>query len=136
MHMTATSNRTYKDSRLKGVFKQNGHLLSTRSENESEIVVLVNAEGMVTYVSPSITHFLAYTPEEIIGDHIHVLAHPDDFNALQYVSGKNGSVNNRPHEYRLRCKDGSWRWFEGSITNLLQVPGIEAIVGTFHAISQ
>ncbi len=134
--MTATSNRTYKDSRLKGVFKQNGHLLSTRSENESEIVVLVNAEGMVTYVSPSITHFLAYTPEEIIGDHIHVLAHPDDFNALQYVSGKNGSVNNRPHEYRLRCKDGSWRWFEGSITNLLQVPGIEAIVGTFHAISQ
>jgi len=39
-------------------------------------------------------------------------------------------------EYRLRSKDGSWRWFEGSGTNLLQVPGIGAIVGTFRDITK
>src|SRR5205807_4536786 len=36
---------------------------------------------------------------------------------------------------RLRCKDGSWRWFEGNGTNLLRVPGIGAIIGHFHDIS-
>src|SRR6266702_6422836 len=39
-------------------------------------------------------------------------------------------------EYRLCCKDGSWRWFEGSGTNLLHVPGIEAIVGNFRDVTE
>lgn len=36
----------------------------------------------------------------------------------------------------MRCKDGSWIWFEGTGTNLLHDPGVQAIVGNFRDISE
>jgi PAS domain S-box-containing protein len=134
--MTATSNRTHTNSELEGVFKQNGHLSPSRSEKESEIVVLVNAEGMMTYVSPSIAPILGYVPEELVSCHIHVLIHPDDFDAIQQALGKTDYDGRRSYESRLLCKDSSWRWFEGTSTNLLQVPGVKAIALTFRDITQ
>jgi PAS domain S-box-containing protein len=109
-----------------------------KNEDSSEIIALLNAEDIVTYMSPSLTPILGYTPEEIVGCHARVLVHPDDLDTMQWVLGEIGqSPGKSLHaEYRLRCKDGSWRWFEGSGTNLLQVPGIGAIVGTFRDITK
>jgi len=137
--MTVASNKIHGSSEPKAVFRQNGQLSHSLSSNGSEVVVLVNAEGTVTYVSPSIITLLGYTLEEIVGCHIRFLIHPDDFDATQWGSGKteaDSSLYDEYREYRLRCKDGSWRSFEGSRTNLLQVPGVGAIVGTFRTVTQ
>ena len=106
-------------------------------ERSSDIVVLLNEIGVVTYVNPSITAILGYTSGEIVGSQARALVHPDDVDMMQRAleeieqsSGKNVRAN-----YRLCCNDGSWRWFEGNVTNLLAVPGIGAILGTFHDIT-
>ncbi len=39
-------------------------------------------------------------------------------------------------EYRLRHKDGTWKWFEGNSINLLYNPDVASIVVTFRDISQ
>jgi PAS domain S-box-containing protein len=108
------------------------------SENNEEIVVLVNVAGRITYASPAITSLLAYAPEAIVGRHVRDILHPDDFVPELW---EGGSVEQEVHEgqegeYRLRHKDGSWHWFEGRRTNLLAVPGVGAIVCTFRTISQ
>jgi len=106
-------------------------------ENSSDILALLNAESIVTYVSPSITPIMGYTPEEIVGCHISDLVHPDDLEPMQRMSVEIELTPNKSlsAEFRFRCKDGSWRWFEGSETNLLHVPGIGAIIGNFRDIT-
>jgi endonuclease-3 len=37
-----------------------------------------------------------------------------------------------PVQSRVRHKDGSWRWLEGILTNLLDQPGVEAIVNNYQ----
>ena len=106
-------------------------------EHSSDVIILANAEGIVTYVSSSLTSALGYTPEEFIGLSSLVLIHPDDLPALQKISYeiRRSPGKSLSSEYRLRCKDGSWRWFEGTGTNLLHNPDVEAIVGNFRDIT-
>ena len=136
--MATTSNKTHVSSQTEQVLRQNERSSRSLVEDSSEIIALLNAEDIVTYMSPSITSILGYTPEEIEGCHARVLVHPDELDTMQWVLGEIGQSPGKSlcAEYRLRCKDGSWRWFEGSGTNLLQVPGIGAIVGTFRAITK
>jgi PAS domain S-box-containing protein len=106
-------------------------------EHSSDIVVLLNEIGSVTYVSPSITHIMRYTPEEIVGSHARALVHADDLDIMERALEEIGrSPGKSLHSnYRLYCNDGSWRWFEGNVTNLLDVPGIGAVLATFHDIT-
>jgi PAS domain S-box-containing protein len=136
--MAPTSKKTHASSQPEKVLRQNEHSSRPLTEDNSEIIALLNAEDIITYVSPSITSILGYTPEEIEGCHARVFVHPDDLDTMQWVLGEIGQSPGKSirAEYRLHCKDGSWRWFEGSGTNLLQVPGIGAIVGTFRAIAK
>ena len=90
----------------------------------------------MTYVSSSITSLLGYTSEEIVDSHVSVLVHTDDLAILQQVLCEVGQTPGKSlsAEYRLRCKDGSWQCFEGSVINLLCVPGAGAIIANFRAI--
>jgi PAS domain S-box-containing protein len=67
-----------------------------------------------------------------------VIVHPDDLLMMQQVLGGilQSPGSSLSAEYRLRCKDGSWRWFEGRGTNLLHDPDVGAIVGNFRDITQ
>src|SRR5438552_5006189 len=137
-HMTTISDKTHASPQAEQVFRQKEQPYHSHiEENSSDIIALINAENIVTYVSPSITPLLGYTPEEIAGCHALALAHPDDLDTMQWVLGEIGQSpgTSMRAEYRLRCKDGSWRWFEGNGTNLLHVPGIGAILGHFHDIT-
>ena len=124
--------------RAEEVLKQSETLFRALIENSSDILVLLNVQGLVTYVSPSITHIMGYTPGEILGRYALDLVHPDDLDHMQQLfqhifqfPGKSLRA-----EYRLRCADGSWRWFEGVGTNLLADPEVGAIVGNFRDIAE
>ncbi len=42
----------------------------------------------------------------------------------------------RTNTFRLRHRDGSWRWIEGTATNLLHEPGVEAVVANYHDVTE
>ncbi|MBV9711631.1 MAG: PAS domain S-box protein [Ktedonobacteraceae bacterium] len=133
--MTATPKKAYMGSEDEETYGQNEQRSHSFIENSSDIMVLLNAENIVTYVSPSITPVLRCTPEEIVGSHVSTLLHFDDVDRLRQVLSEVGQVPGKSlsAQYRLRCKDGSWEWFEGSVTNLLSVPGAGSIIATFRA---
>lgn len=136
--MATTPKKIYTHSDIKAIkepFRRDKHETPSLIEDCLDIMIFLNQEKIVTYVSPSIAPVLGYTPEEVVGSHAYFLLHPEDVMTMQRMLGELGPGRSLQAEYRLRSKDGSWRWFAGNETNLLHVPNIGAIVGTFHDIT-
>jgi PAS domain S-box-containing protein len=110
----------------------------TLVEHISDAIVLLTSEGTVLYLSPSVVRVTGYTPEERVGMNGFALVHPDD---LEYTRQRLSDLLDHPEEvitmeYRLRHKDGAWRWLGGTANNLLHDPTIGAIVVNFRDITE
>lgn len=87
------------------------------AEHASDIFVRADLTGRLIYISPSCRR-LGYDPEDLIGSDGSEILHPDDRaryaeNAARLViEGRDDFRGDRQHRYR--CKDGSYRWLEGS----------------------
>jgi len=81
-------------------------------ENANSIIYTLSFEGVFTYASPSLTNLLGYELHEVIGQSFVPLVHPEDqdkcLDFLRLIlSG--GAIHQGP-EYRVRHKNGTWRW--------------------------
>ncbi|RZJ31607.1 MAG: PAS domain-containing sensor histidine kinase [Flavobacterium sp.] len=106
-------------------------------EKSADMKTMATADGRLIYGSPSITKLLGYTFEEMRNEVIFDLFHPED---LRWFLDKRHTALSKPggtfhFELRVRHKDGHWLWCEGSVTNLLNEPGINAVVSNFRDIS-
>ena len=102
-------------------------------QNSSDIVTVVDAEGTILYESPAMKRILGYEPEERIGKNeleAAALLHPGDFPAKNEAFTKALRNPNSPVsvEVRIRHCDGSWRYFEETITSLLADPNVNGVV--------
>jgi len=106
-------------------------------ENSSDVISLISAAGEVLYASASSAKVLGYLPEELVGRNTFDLIHPEDRapsrQALLEVLAKPSGP--RELEARIRQKNGQWRWVESRICNLLEEPGVAAIVVNYREIS-
>ncbi|MGI8856916.1 MAG: PAS domain S-box protein [Thermomicrobiales bacterium] len=107
-------------------------------EKSSDAIALVDAEGAMLYIGPSTERILGYRPEELIGTNSFAFIHPEDRERAAAVMG---AILDTPGasasaQYRIRRKDGSWLWMEGTGTNHLDDPAIGAIVGNYRDISE
>lgn len=112
-------------------------LFRTLVEKGSEIIVMINAEGEVTYVSPSSEKVLGYKYEDRVGKNALEHIHPDDtpgvMAALQKLSEIPGAVDGT--KWRHLHADGTWHWLDGVATNLLHDPDIRSIILNFRDIT-
>ena len=53
---------------------------------------------------------------------------------LEQVAAETGS--HREALFRLRRQDGSWRWMEGIVTNLLDEPAVQAVVINYRDVTE
>src|SRR5579859_6039952 len=81
--MTFAANTTQRSPESESIHSQNGNGQVPLTTDSLDITVLINADGIVTYVSPSVTAYLDYGPEEITGYHARLLVYPDDLDTLQ-----------------------------------------------------
>jgi two-component system, sensor histidine kinase and response regulator len=99
-------------------------------ENSADSVVLLDQNGTITYVGPSTQGVFGYSEDELKGQNIFELIHPDHLetarnNLVQALQNPNTNVGG---ECLYRHEDGSWMWFEYTGKNLLDDPGVHAIV--------
>jgi diguanylate cyclase (GGDEF)-like protein/PAS domain S-box-containing protein len=106
-------------------------------EHGSDIVSVVDAEGVRRYISPVVAHVLGYQPEELVDERLGSLIHPDDAERQRQlfvsVRAEPGSVLSG--EMRVRHKDGSWRHLELIASNRLDDPMVRGIVVTSRDIT-
>ena len=105
-------------------------------EQGDECIVMFGADGRFTYVSPAVERTLGYAKEELIGRPAIEIVHPDDAKTAWNVGrgGEPGVTN--PRKLRIRHKDGSWRWLDGTSTNLLHDPAVRAVVSTSRDVTE
>ena len=83
-------------------------------ENASDVITVVNGEGIIEFLSPSTRRVLGHEPTDLLGHSIMEFIHADDREKAgeglrRAVDGTAVSV---PVEYRIRHVDGSWRVFQ------------------------
>ncbi len=107
-------------------------------ENSLDAVAIISPDGSNKYVSPSVTSVLGYTVKEAMGINLFDIMHDDDkpfvVEEMNYIMQNPGETI-LGHISRIKHKDGSWRWIESSITNLLEDPAVNGIVDNFRDIT-
>jgi PAS domain S-box-containing protein len=99
-------------------------------QHGSGIIMVVDAEGTIRYVSPAVKRVLGYEPEEMVGKSALAFVHSDD---RQEAMGLLAAVSSEPGgqplaEFRVPHKDGSWRYLEHTVNNLLDDASVGGIV--------
>jgi PAS domain S-box-containing protein len=107
-------------------------------ENSWDGVTLVAADGTILYTNPALLRNLGYAAEEFVNRDGFALMHPDDRPAIKRVLAQ---LVEKPEvrqtaQYRMRHRDGSWRWREGTGTNLLAEPSVRAIVVNYRDVTE
>jgi PAS domain S-box-containing protein len=108
-------------------------------ERSSDAVLLVKpADGGILYANPAFEGVTGYTGEELRGREVAELLNPDYRDAqlayrLQLLRSPDKVIT---HETVVLRKDGSSRWVENTITNLLHDPGVGAVVMNFRDITE
>jgi PAS domain S-box-containing protein len=99
-------------------------------QHGSDIITVVDAEGAIRYVSPAVERVLGYEPEEMVGESALDFVHPDDREeAMSLLAGVSSEPGVQPLvEFRVPHKDGSWRYLEHTVNNLLDDPSVRGIV--------
>ncbi|MEG5212326.1 EAL domain-containing protein [Microcoleus sp. ARI1-A1] len=108
-------------------------------ENATDITIILDAEGIFRYISPSVKRILGYAPHQAIGRSALGTVHPDDCAAIAQTLHKameNPKRSQSPLEYRVRHRNGSWCYVEAVATNLLHDPAVKGIVINCHDITQ
>lgn len=88
-------------------------------ENSSDVITVVDNEGMIEYVSPSVRDVLGYEPESLVGTAALELVHPDDRDELieaMEVMESRSVTTTASRQYRSAHADGSWLWTESRVT--------------------
>lgn len=89
------------------------HLLA---QNATDVISRHTPDGSYLYVSPACKTSLGYNPDELMGKNIHKMIHHDDQIKLKKAfTRRRDDSNNKPIVYRIKRKEGEFRWFESNI---------------------
>jgi PAS domain S-box-containing protein len=83
------------------------------AENSKDVISKHTPEGLFLYASPVCRSLLGYEPEEIVGQSLYEIVHPEDVDEVRLSIG---TVLELPlidtTSYRVRHKDGTYIWLE------------------------
>jgi two-component system, cell cycle sensor histidine kinase and response regulator CckA len=106
------------------------------TDHLSDVIVIINSDGVLTYVSPSVERVLGDRPEDLLATTTWCTLHPSDvdrFSAAMSALARHGKFE--PSEYRFQHRSGNWRTLEVIATNLFDHPQIRGLVLNLHDIT-
>jgi len=114
---------------------ENEHRFRTLIEQSADGIILFSEYGKPFYVSPAIEKILGYTEQQAMEAGLLENVHPEDQHLLlkrvQFVLS-NPCKPAKTLLTRILHRDGQWRYIESTLTNMLNDPSINGIVGNFR----
>ncbi|MGA0601224.1 ATP-binding protein [Caulobacter sp. KR2-114] len=87
------------------------------ADRATDVIIRYDNAGVIEYASPAVRQF-GYVPADLVGRSMADFIHPEDLSAIVEVRGAALREENvtalQQHEFRARCADGTWVWFQGS----------------------
>jgi PAS domain S-box-containing protein len=107
-------------------------------QNSFDVFKIIDAEGEVLFVSPSVERVTGYRPDELVGTSLFEWLHPDDVDlARQALAEVIAEGELRDYiEIRGRHRDGSHRVVEAAARDLRVDPAINGIVLNYRDITE
>ncbi|WP_142858352.1 PAS domain S-box protein [Salinigranum halophilum] len=99
-------------------------------ETASDLFVVLDEDGTVTYATPAASRVLGYEHDELVGENVLEHIHPDDRDAVatELHHGLDDPGYTATIEHRFRTKSGEWRWLESRGRSLPDAPALEGRV--------
>jgi len=106
-------------------------------EHSADGIAVLDAGARLVYFSPSAAHVFGYTFEEACRLDFPQAVHEDDLpkRAALFERVLSAPGETVIGELRVRHKDGSWRFIECTLRNLLHQPGVNGIVCNFRDVT-
>lgn len=98
-------------------------------QNSTDIVAILDVEGIISFISPSVKRILDYKPEELLGRNVAELMPVDEIVKVRRILKVDSKDFNKitKIEFNLRAKNDEYIPFEGLINNSLN----DELVGGF-----
>mgnify|MGYP002777314670 CR=1 FL=1 len=134
-HWIAVQRDTTGRKQVEQALRQSEERFRSLIENALDIVMILDPDGTIGYISPSVEKVLGYSAIELVGKNVTEMIHPDDWTLPQQLAPttlhpttlqdsstitlRDRLTNTilhpelqRPIEFRHRHQDGSWRILE------------------------
>ncbi|MGD0167025.1 MAG: EAL domain-containing protein [Gaiellaceae bacterium] len=116
--------------------RQNETRFRSLVANSSDLITVLDAEGVVTYQSPSIERVLGYKVEEVEGKRFDWILSLEDRSRLEQVIEDADTGERHTMEFTLTHRDGRALKFEVQHTNLLDDEHVRGIVLNGRDVSE
>jgi PAS domain S-box-containing protein len=108
--------------RIRRQLAEREQLFQLITENAADMIAVIDRNGQRLYNSPAYQKILGYEPKELAATSSMDQIHPDDRARVLEASVKARNTGRGERlEYRIRHKDGSWRFLE-STSSVIQNP--------------
>jgi PAS domain S-box-containing protein len=105
-------------------------------ENLNDLVVKLDANKLLTYISPNYCKTFDVKEDEILGTSFLPLVHPDDMEIVrQSLENLNQPPHTTYHEERAKTVSG-WRWFAWSVKAIFEGNNIVETIAVGRDISE
>ncbi|MCW2546522.1 MAG: hypothetical protein JWN96_982 [Mycobacterium sp.] len=107
------------------------------SQSADVALIADAATTAITYISPSVTRLFGWQPEELLDRPGLSLVHPDDLARVTdaYEAVADNPSSHHTVDFRLECSDGTYRWVEETISNVVDEPGVAGLVGNIRDVT-
>ncbi len=110
--------------RIRRALAERDQLFQLITENAADLIAVVDTAGHRIYNSPAYQRVLGYTAEELRVSSLEQI-HPDDRQRVQEAGEKARNTGRGERlEYRIRHKDGTWRYLESTASAVLDAKGV------------
>jgi diguanylate cyclase (GGDEF)-like protein/PAS domain S-box-containing protein len=105
-------------------------LFDALSHRATDVAMVTDVEGGITYVSPSVTETFGYRPDATVGMAARDFVHPDHVATMDSVLERVRAVDGGVERFTIQIKNahGDWRWVDETVTNCLADPAIDGLV--------
>ncbi len=100
--------------KTEAALRQNEELFRSLIENGSDLITVLNGQGIIRFQSPSSERIMGYAPEQLVGQSCFNFIHPEDASRVQKALAQ--AVGHPevhiPAELRFRHQNGEWRFLQ------------------------
>lgn len=120
------------------VWAQNEAKWRSLIQTSSNLITILDADETIRYASPAVQGVLGYKPKELIGKSTCEFVHSDDVSLVKdnFQTVLQDSTTTLSTEFRIRHKDGSWRYIESTYGHLLMDTTVVRIVVNSRDITE
>jgi two-component system cell cycle sensor histidine kinase/response regulator CckA len=123
------------DQRERTIERRGDERFQALVRHSSDLIAIVDAEGAISFATPSVGRVLGLPPETLLGTtlltHVHPADRPKAAALLQAAAGRTGTMP--PSDWRLvpagtQFQPRRWMHVEVLATNLVELPNVKGIV--------